>query len=59
MSFHGAKVPLTKALRPLFMLPNTSLALTTANSPSLSAIASKFVKFCWVLLPGNVTWGKI
>ncbi len=48
-----------RALRPLFMLPNKSLALTTANSSSLSEIASKFVKFCWVLLPGMVTWGKI
>jgi hypothetical protein len=48
-----------RALRPLFMLPNKSLALTTANSSNLSEIASKFVKFCWVLLPGNVTWGKI
>jgi hypothetical protein len=48
-----------RALCPLFMLPNKSLALTTANSSSLSEIASKFVKFCWVLLPGNVTWGKI
>jgi hypothetical protein len=48
-----------RALRPFVLLPNTSLALTTANSPSLSAIASKFVKFCWVLLPGMVTWGKI
>jgi hypothetical protein len=34
-------------------------ALTIANGSSLSEIASKFLKYCWVLLPGIVTWGKI
>jgi hypothetical protein len=59
MTAHGAKRPLTKERSAhFFMLPNKSLALTTANSSSLSEIASKFVKFCWVLLPGNVTWGR-
>jgi hypothetical protein len=48
-----------RAVRPFFMLPNKSLALTIANSFSLSEIASQFVKFCWVLLSGNVTLGKL
>jgi len=41
------------------MFPNKSSALTTANGSSLSEIASKFLKFFWVPLPGTVTWGKI
>jgi hypothetical protein len=41
--------------RPIFMLPNKSSALTTANGSSLS---TKFLKFCWVLLPGMVTLGE-
>jgi len=48
-----------QAVLPIFMLPNKSSALTTANGSSLSEIASKFLKFFWVPLPGTVTWGKI
>lgn len=48
-----------QAVLPIFMLPNKSSALTTANGSSLSEIASKFLKFFWVPLPGTATWGKI
>ncbi|MBB2735333.1 lipoprotein-anchoring transpeptidase ErfK/SrfK [Bradyrhizobium japonicum] len=40
------------------MLPHKSSALTIANGSSRSEIASKFLKFCRVRLPGIVTWGK-
>jgi hypothetical protein len=45
-------------LRPIFVASKIS-ALTIANGSSLSEIASKFLKFCCVPLPGMVTWGTI
>jgi hypothetical protein len=42
-----------------FFVASKISALTIANGSSLSGIASKFLKFCSVLLPGMVTWGKI
>jgi hypothetical protein len=58
-SASSKSLPRYQAVRPIFMLPNKSSALTTANSSSLSDIASKFLKFCRVPLLGMVTWGKI
>jgi hypothetical protein len=42
-----------------FYVAEQEATLTTANGSSLSELASKFLKFCRVPLPGMVTWGKI
>jgi hypothetical protein len=42
-----------------FFVADKISALTIANGSSLSKIASKFLKFCCVPLPGMVTWGTI
>jgi hypothetical protein len=42
-----------------FFVASKISALTIANGSSLSEIASKFLKFCSVPLPGMVTWGTI
>ena len=42
-----------------FSVASKISALTIANGPSLSEIASKFLKFCCVRLSGMVTGGAI
>ncbi|MDP1585391.1 MAG: hypothetical protein Q8M18_18385 [Bradyrhizobium sp.] len=44
---------------PNFYVPNKSPGLTTTNGSSPGDITSKFLKVCWVLLRGMVTWGKL
>lgn len=50
--------PEYQAVLPIPVLPIRSSALTTASGSSLSEIAWKFLKFCWVPLLGMVTWGE-
>ena len=57
-SASSASQPEYQAVRPIFMSPNKSSALTIANGSSPCDIASKFLKSCWVPLPGMVTWGR-
>ena len=47
--------PEYRAVRPIFMLPNNRSALTISDGSSPGEIASKFLKFYWVPLPGMAT----
>jgi hypothetical protein len=62
-STQDPKPPLAKersvSAPPDFIISNKISALTIANGSSLSEIASMFLIFCCVPLPGMLTWGKI